>query len=422
MTQTVESMQRRQFLQRGGCCLGTVAFLDSASAAEPQPKTPATAQDRARGLLMGGLLGDALGGPIEFLDKPATKARLTNAREWPDSKTVNPSELDRLGKTIPLLDYRGIRDDTAAYGPWRRSAPAGTVTDDSRHKIVLVRAMALAKQMQRQVSRADLARAFIDFKSHADRDESQDLQALNEEGLREYRYASQWVLGERDLQKARPLARLWAGVNNCSGQMMFPPLAIPFAGQPSQAYLATYELNFIDAPMARDMCAGIVAGLAACLSDKLETASDEQRMLVLLDALRNTDPFGYVDVPYAGRRLHHWMDKAQELAERADGKPKELYRLLEQEGKPVFWWDAHFTLLVPLCILHFCDYHPLAALHLTLDFGHDTDSYAQLLGCIIGAIHGVKLFPADQRERVLHQLQEDYGEDVEGWLEVLSPT
>ncbi len=36
---------------------------------------------------------------------------------------------------------RGYRLEPAPYGPWPARAPAGTVTDDTRHKIVLMRAL-----------------------------------------------------------------------------------------------------------------------------------------------------------------------------------------------------------------------------------------------------------------------------------------
>ena len=104
----------------------------------------------------------------------------------------------------------------------------------------------------------------------------------------------------------------------------------------------------------------------------------------MLDGLK-TDPFRFRDVPFAGRQLDRWLDLSDSIVQRARGCPATMYRLLEQEGKPVYYWDAHFTLLVPLTMLKACRFNPLAAMHLTLDFGHDTDSYAQVLGAMIGA-------------------------------------
>ena len=110
-----------------------------------------------------------------------------------------------------------------------------------------------------------VARAFLEFEpSMTDRDRK-DLEALNEEGFREYRYASRWLLGDRDLKNAKPLERLWAGINNCSGQMLLPPLAAAHAGNPEAAYRMAFDVDFIDAPLARDIAAALVASLAAVL-------------------------------------------------------------------------------------------------------------------------------------------------------------
>ncbi len=408
-------MKRRTFLTSSSALPVLLWFSREATATAD---APIENRDRLRGTLLGGLIGDALGGPIEFRDLPASETGLAGARAWGDDERLTRARLQVLSESIPLLGYEEFRPETAPYGPWRSHAPAGTLTDDSRHKIVLVRALAAAKTEGRAASAEDIARQFLAFEPENEND-SEQLRDLNEEGFREYRYAARWLLGERDESMARPLERLWAGVNNCSGQMMFPPLAVKYAGDPERAYRATYELDFIDTPYAKDMAAALVAGLASVLSSGQDQASVEGRWQCLLEAMQATDPFAYRDVPFAGRQLDQWMTRAREFAERAKGKPKQLYRLLETEGEPVFWWDAHFTMLVPLSMLHLCDFDPLAALHLTLDFGHDTDSYAQVLGCMIGAVHGASVFPERMVEAVESRLQSDFDENVDSWLEIL---
>jgi len=201
--------------------------------------------------------------------------------------------------------------------------------------------------------------------------------------------------------------------------MMFPPLALVDPGQSETAYLRCYELNFIDSPAAKDMIAAINAGLAELMGAESLKLGAKQRWALLLDTMRKTDPYGYADVPFVGRRLHHWMDLAESIARRAQGSPAKAYRLLLQEGKPVFFWDAHFTLLVPLTMLHLSRFDPLAALHLCLDFGHDTDSYAQLLGAMVGAVHGADIFPDSLSTPIKTRLEQDFGESVEDWVSVL---
>ncbi len=135
--------------------------------------------------------------------------------------------------------------------------------------------------------------------------------------------------------------------------------------------------------------------------------------------MREVDPFRLADVPFVGRPLDGWLDLADSIVARADGKPKVAYKLLETEGKPVYFWDAHFTLLVPLVMLKLCKYDPLSAMHLTIDFGHDTDSYAQVLGAIVGAVHGDAVFPTPMVDCITRQLEVEFGESVDNWLNVL---
>jgi len=54
-----------------------------------------------------------------------------------------------------------------------------------------------------------------------------------------------------------------------------------------------------------------------------------------------------------------------------------------------------------------------------MEFGHDTDSYAQVLGAILGAIHGPEVFPAEIRNAVNLQMKKQFNQDVNDWLELL---
>lgn len=389
------------------------------SASSQESESSVSVADRQQGLVIGSLLGDALGGPVEFSEHPSTNGFLCNAREWPADKKMDSSLLQQLADSLPLLGYEQLRPDVAPYGPWRTSAPAGTITDDSRHKIVLQRAIRASNQTGERLTEASIAEQFVAFQTRVGQEDDAETTALVEEGLREYRLAANWILGSRDLRIARPTQRLWSGVNNCSGQMLLPTLAVAYSGRPEAAYRRAFELDFVDTPLARDFTAALVAGLAAALDEKLNRQSTAQRFTACMAAIRSTDPYGLSEVPFAGRQLTKWLDKADELCRRAAGSPQRLYRLLETEGKPVYWWDAHFTLLVPLCMLQLSNYSPLAAMHLTLDFGHDTDSYAQVLGAIAGACCGDKVFPQPMRAAVAKRMQADFGEDPAVWVDEL---
>ena len=373
---------------------------------------------RVEGMLIGSLIGDALGGPIEFLDSRRVRDLMPGARRWKSSQTIDADLLEELASTLSMESYVELRPEAAPYGPWKRRAERGTITDDSRHKIVLLRALrATLAEGRTELAATDLADAFLTFQPMAGRKPEAALKALVDEGLREYRYAANWLLGQRDPEVALPVERLWSGISNCSGQMALLPLAAAYPNAPDQAYRATHAVNFIDAPIARDIVSAMNAGLAAVLDAEGESLERWERLIV---AMRETDPYRMREVPFAGRPLDRWLDLASSIAQRSAGRPAKAYELLETEGKPVYWWDAHFTLLVPLTMLMLCRYNALAAMHLTLDFGHDTDSYAQVLGAMAGAVHGKDIFPASMISAVKIRLAADYGESIEDWARTLN--
>lgn len=378
-------------------------------------------ESRIRGLVIGGVLGDALGGPVEFQEGPLVDRLLPGTRAWSPSRKLTADERRQLAQTLTLYSYEELRPGVESYAQWRRQAPAGTVTDDTRHKIVLMRTLRQAIESKRfPISVTDLAQQYIGFTPHLGITPTGELAEMVEDGFREYRYAARWLQGDRDPARARPLERLWSGEATCSGQMMLTPLAAAFPGDPLAAYRAAFALDFIDSPNARDMAAAIVAGLAAVIDPRVNGQSEQERWQLLLNTMRATDPYRYADVPFAGRPLHYWLDTAAQLARRADGSPARLFQLLETEGRPFYWWDAHFTFLVPIAILHLSEFDPLAALHLTLDFRHDTDSYAHLLAAMAGAVHGEQIFPQAMRDTVRRQLNIDYGEDPLRWCDLLN--
>lgn len=409
------NVDRRRFLACVGGC-SVVALSPSALAIERE----LSVSSRIRGMLYGSLIGDAIGGPIEFKSPDEVREIMPAARWWSDDRRLDQATKQELADSLQMFSYVELRPDTAPYGPWKAEARPGTITDDSRHKIILIRALRrMLAEGREHLTKLDLAKEIVAFQPHPERSPDSELAALVEEGMQEYRFASRWILGERDPQLALPVERLWSGISNCSGQMMMTPLAAVFTGQPERAYLETYRLDFIDAPIARDIASSINAGLAAALDPKLADASSEVRWQALLKALRQTDPYRLREVPFAGRPLDRWLDLAESIARRAEGRPRKIYELLETEGKPVYYWDAHFTLLVAMTMLRACEFEPLSAMQLTLDFAHDTDSYAQLLGAMAGAVHGMDIFSISLRTPVSQRLAADYIESVPGWLRTL---
>lgn len=392
-------------------------------------------QVRLRGFLVGALLGDALGGPIEFRSTETMPDDMPHVRRWEPGTIVTAKRAAALTEGLKLRSYEELRPETAPFGPWREKAPAGTITDDSRHKIIVMRAIkksvAAAGSAPQTFDRPHLASEYLRPMRHVGPADPA-VRDLDDEGFRPYRDAARWWTSDRpqknlsdskaELRNAGyPPERLWAGVPNCSGQMALIPLAGVFPGRPAEAYKASYAANFLDSDHAVDFCSATIAGIAEVIASRYDDQTPRDRLAGLLQTIRDTDPYRYKDIPFTGRPLLQWLQRATDWADAADADPQRLFSKLESDGDPHYWWDAHFTLLVPLAIAQFCPdsrlfcEEPLAALNLCLDFAHDTDSYAQMLGAWIGAIHGVDVFPQSMIQQVENRLKADFGESIDDW-------
>src|SRR5260370_16834222 len=92
---------RMNFAEIGVCCSGREIRADGSAEKMFLPRIPSDSQLRShfRGCLLGGAVGDALGGPVEFLD---------------------------LEEIVKVYGEQGIRDYAPAYGK------LGAITDDTQ--------------------------------------------------------------------------------------------------------------------------------------------------------------------------------------------------------------------------------------------------------------------------------------------------
>lgn len=351
---------------------------------------------RIEGLLMGALIGDAAGGPDEF--QPPERSIWTRT-----DTMLTEAGIRALADRFELKPYTR-RPHPESYGQWRANAPAGTVTDDSRFKIIFFKSLEAAGQPSRQ----HFAEALLNWYA----DSTSVYGNLPQLWLAEFAYAARWELGERDPALARPPERQWGGIPTMAGQMPFLPVAALAPGDPARAYMMTWDVNFMDNGIARDMNAALVAGLAAALAPDASWATIEA-------AMRQTDPFGFGEIGWVPRRLSRWLDVAAEVTARAEGKPYQLFRLLEEALQAETWWEAWVPMTVVFSCAQMTDYHPLATMQLIMEFGYDTDSYMQVAGALFGALHGVDVFPDQMRRVISRRLQEDYQVSPDVWFNLI---
>ena len=124
-------------------------------------------------------------------------------------------------------------------------------------------------------------------------------------------------------------------------------------------------------------------------------------------------------IPWTPRSVHLWLDLADSFVVRSQGQPALLFDILNEETKYDIKWEAHVPFVEIFSVLKICDYDPLAALQLSIEWGHDHDSYAQLLGAFIGALHGEGLLRPAWKATIAERLKADYSEEVEEWTELL---
>ena len=341
----------------------------------------AALRDRVLGMLLGSAIGDAAGGPVEFQTPESTRDQLPDGRHWSEDRRLSLAAIRELATKLKLLPYDPWRPEPEPYGQWTAHALPGTVTDDTRHKMVVMAAVLGARQAGTQLDRARLAHAYAHLESLSAFDRPEYV-ALRREGFREYRLAAQHVLGQGGL----PAERIWGGLPTCCGQMALAPLAALAAGQPERAYALAYEVAFFDQGIAKDLNAAVVAGLARGLT--LPAASPAEAFAGMRACMLATDPHRYRDIPFIERPIARVLRSAEGCVEEAAGHPGRLYDRLQSAFHPQYFWEADYTLGAAWALLQACAWNGLAAMHLAMDMGHDTDSVAQLIGQFWGAIVG----------------------------------
>jgi ADP-ribosylglycohydrolase len=386
-----------------------------ASSNTPTDSRPAQPDLTARihGLLLGTALGDALGGPIEFQPRDAVQKLPSPPVLWDDDQVLDAPARRAAQQRLRLRRYQDLRPAPESYGHWNTNALPGTVTDDTRHKLILLHALHQTRQADAwPLDRRQFAQAHLDWPRQPAIALRPDYVALAQDWLEEWQFAARWILGEREPNQAKPPERMWQGLPTCSGQMSLLPIAAIHAGRPNQAYRAAYQLGFFDNGFGKDLNAALVAALSVALTVPLHPAQPGAAWRTVLEVLRGTDPYHYGRIRWTTRAVDRWLDLAMRLVKDAQQRPARLFAALEREFQHTTKWEAQVPFTVAFACLAIAEYDPLAALQLSLEWGHDTDSYAQVVGAFIGALHGPTLFPADWTQAVADRLRVDFGTDL----------
>jgi ADP-ribosylglycohydrolase len=376
---------------------------------------------KVKGLLYGTLIGDALGGPIEFQSHPDIQATTNPPKWWTDTaEVINEQQLKSAAGRIYLREYKYLLPQPQSYGNWNKNAAPGSVTDDSRNKIVLMYMLRKAWQgNQWPLTEKNMAKAFVDWRNTPVVKTKPGYDSLCKDWMGEMDKTINWVLGNRKRGEAYPPERMWNAYPTCYGQMTLPPVAAIYPGQPEKAYLAAYNLAYFDNGFAKDMNASLVAGLSAALAIDANKLSHSQIWDSIIHVMKTTDPYAYNKVPWCDRSVTKWLYISDELVRQANGSPAKLFQLLDKQFMYDAKWEAQVPFTLIFSVLKICNYDPLAALQLSIEWGWDHDTYPQLLGAFIGAIYGPEIFKEELKASVAKQLKADYEEDISEWVNIL---
>ena len=373
------------------------------------PTATSDLERRVGGMLYGTAFGDAFGGPIEFQNPDQIQKLPSPPRRWRSDDTLNPEERRALAARIQLRPYDPLRPAPESYGQWNPHAAPGTITDDTRHKLILLSALHQTDQQDRwPFGSREMAQAFLDWPSQKVISGNPGYVALAADWLEEWQLSARWLLGDRDPQRARPPERMWQGLPTCCGQMTSLPLAALFPGRPEEAYQAAWRIGFFDNGWGKDLNAALVAGLSVALtlpSDRSHPGKDWNQ---IISVMRTCDPYGYSKIRWTQRAVDRWLDYALRTAREAGGRPARMFAAWETEFQENAKWEAQIPFVVMIGCLSICDFDPLASLQLTQEWGWDTDSYAQVLGAFVGALYGKEIFRQEWLEAVQAGLDRDF--------------
>jgi ADP-ribosylglycohydrolase len=378
-------------------------------------------RNKIKGLITGTILGDALGGPIEFQGHPEIQASPNPPKLWTDTNDIiNDAALKAAAERMYFREYKYILPQAQSYGSWSANAAPGTVTDDSRHKMILMHMLRTALQKnQWPLTEKHSAQAYLDWSKSKTIKTHSGYDTLCPQWLDESYKAINWIMGSREIGKAYPVERIWNSLPTCYGQMALTPMAALYPGQPEKAYLAAYNTAWFDIGFAKDMIAASVAGISVGLTLDPAKMTHEELWNKVFDAMKKTDPYDYLKIPWCERQTQRWLEVADLYAKEANGSPAKLFALLDKEFMYTTKWEAQVPFLVVFSILKLCKYDPLASMQLCIEWGNDHDTYPQFLGAFVGAIYGPDIFKAAMRTTVTKRLQLDYDENIEEWVNTL---
>ncbi len=306
------------------------------------------------GSMLGGAIGDALGGPVEH---------------WSPEK-IRATYGGNLDRFVPY------DRPPAHHGQFGDGDNIGAYTDDTRLKHVFCRAIFRAGGPPR---RGDLNHVLAETYHHAP-DE------LHEGFIEEYYMKSVWG-GDK---------LIFGGEPTNGAIMANSPLGLICACHPTEAYQLGFDLSFFTDGHAKSAAAMMTAAVAAAMrpdataDQVVETARREH-----LEFARRREGDHWHKTPWRYDPNLKFLDQALDIAR----SEQDVFAIREPLIDLLEWGhlfsDSIHTIVVAFSMFIAAQGDPYQAIVGSVMYGRDKDSYASVAGALAGALRGVDAIPPD---------------------------
>lgn len=327
-------------------------------------------------------VGDAMGGPVEGLDWWEIDAQFGIVDEFlPYSKKASVIEAGDL------------------HGSW--STAAGSYTDDTRFRNLLAEAII---KKGGSPHKGDFAKAIADYYYQAEDDVSR--------GFME-EYFLKTIYGEK--------MHIWGGQPVSAALMMNSPIGLIHPCDAVGAFRAAQEIDFLSEGYAQVAANIGAACVAAAMVPDTNIDNIITATLEAAEAHRIQGPL-FKRWKY-GSNVGQPVERYIEIAVGIAREKKDVYAIREAYYEKLTYLpimvDAVQAIAVSLGMIVAADGDPRLAILGAVNYGRDCDTYASVVGAIVGALYGSNAVPTDWIQIVQHaNPTPDFGYLAQGLAEV----
>lgn len=399
----------------------TVPFPKKIIQAESQPTiNPDEYRNKVLGALVGSVIGDAMGAPVEMWDRN----QIRDKYQWIDG-------------LVPVARTK------SPEGTWQHNMPAGSTTDDTRWKFMYTQFLTQSVTHRDTLLPDDFAEFILTayqnvLQSVAD---TENVSAENTDDLiAQIHWLQEWALVAEAYQKEivdynRKLNKFYGGEMSCAGMLYAPMIGLAFPGQLQKSYTQAFDTGLFDIGYAKDITA-----LTAAMTAKAMMTSSTDSILNLVNYL---DPYDYTDSRLIGRLTQNFYATARSIVATAKNTktiPSDqriiipdnwtrdslsfyqiemMYKQLDRHLKAIPF-HAGEIFIIALTAMEYAQGDFKKAMTFITNYGRDNDTAAAVAGMIMGAQLGYDQLPEKMKVSVVQTSQTVIGIDLEALSDELT--